>query len=180
MHVRIDKIDTATDWYDDAVAAIAAASGLAPDWDAIEVSTDTSGYEIGYYRDADGTLYRGRHNPQLSDDDEDVIDLDQVDDDDASIDDLADEMDRLCPSQVDTTIAPNGEQMAGHRGSGIPDEEAGIGWYCDGGNAGNPVLRIHADDIGRAVARLRQLDDGALDDGGLKEALTGLRIVWSI
>jgi len=95
----------------------------------------------------------------------------------ADIHDLACELNRLCPSQVDRT--PGDE--AGHIGhdpdSDDPDT-ATVGWFCGGGNAGNAVLRIRPDRITEAVACCRTLPDGAWDNGGLREGLAPFVAEW--
>ena len=106
--------------------------------------------------------------------------------DNPCIHDIAGQFDRLCPSQVDETTAGNGQQSAGHDGHPDWDEESpgmdSVGWYCDGGNVGNPVLEIHRDDVGTLYARLVALPDSALDEEYLPEteAFVGLRINWMV
>jgi hypothetical protein len=93
--------------------------------------------------------------------------------------DLAAEFDRLSPSQVDTSLSGNGQQEAGHIGHEAHDDchMATVGWFCAGGSVGNPVLRIHEDDIAAAVDRLASLPDGAMDNSDISvdAVLTGLR-----
>lgn len=94
--------------------------------------------------------------------------------------DIADELDRLCPSQVDATVSGNGGRTAGHSGRDDRDDIAHIGWFCAGGNAGNPVMSILPVDIDELWDRLADLPDGALDVGGLKDLAAGLLIEWHI
>lgn len=81
--------------------------------------------------------------------------------------DIADQCDRLCPSQVDRTISGNGSPEAGHVGH-EPDT---VGWYCAGGNIGEAIFRIPPSAIDALYDRMAALDDGALDDGGLVELI---------
>jgi hypothetical protein len=90
----------------------------------------------------------------------------------ASIYNIADELDRLCPSQVG--------DGAGHKGHEHGDDWPSVGWFCDGGNVGNSVFAIHPDDMQAAYDRLSGMPDGALDAGGLTESLSGLRIEWHV
>ena len=95
--------------------------------------------------------------------------------------DIATQLDRLCPSQVDTTKSGNGRQQAGHIGHDNCDNDfPGVGWYCNGGNVGYLVMVIHPDDIKAACERLAALPDGALDENGIKQEFVGLRVDWYI
>ena len=97
------------------------------------------------------------------------------------IDALASQLDRLCPSQVDSTLAPNGQREAGHKGyDGDGDTWPSVGGCCAGGKSGESVFAIHLDDVAAAVDRLAALEAGALDRGDLKAELSGLRIEWHI
>ena len=98
----------------------------------------------------------------------------------STIKDLAAEIDRLCPSQVDRSISGNGSRTAGHIGHEHDEEWPSVGWFCSGGNAGNSVFAIHPQDVGKAVDRLRAMEDGSLDDSGLTDAFKGLRVDWQI
>jgi len=94
------------------------------------------------------------------------------------ISDIAAEFDRLSPSQVDTTLAGNGQQQAGHTGHYHADGSwPSVGWYCDGGNAGNPVIEIHPDDLDAALTILQAMPDGAADanGGAIDTVLAGLK-----
>lgn len=83
---------------------------------------------------------------------------------------IADEMDRLFPDQVDKSISGNGQQEAGHRGHDTTSEHpehARIGWYCEGGNCGNPVMAIRDEHIDLAYSVLRGCEPaefGSIDD----------------
>ncbi len=75
---------------------------------------------------------------------------------------LAAQMDRLFAG--DTTLVDDSPvdfghgTSAGHIGHQHDGEDSDvIGWYCDGGNAGHPVLSIHHDDIQRAGVVLAAL-----------------------
>ena len=95
----------------------------------------------------------------------------------ATINDIAAQLDRLCPSQVDTAISGNGQQEAGHNAHDN-DGVLSIGWYCAGGNCGNPVCSIPADAIGPMHNHLVSLADGALDDGGLDRVVAQFGGEW--
>ena len=87
-----------------------------------------------------------------------------------TINDIAAEFDRLSPSQVDRSTAGNGQQSAGHHGhNGDSDGWPVVGWYCDGGNAGNRVVEIHPDDLDTAATVLRSLPDAAIDTGAIQD-----------
>jgi hypothetical protein len=95
--------------------------------------------------------------------------LDQAIDEDLS--DIQTHIDRLAPSQVDETVSGNGNREAGHRWF---DNSLTLGWYCEGGNVGNPVFwfanRREALD---ALTKLAALPDGWLDAGGDLSAIVG-------
>ena len=86
-----------------------------------------------------------------------------------TIHDIAAEFDRLSPSQVDTAIAGNGQQSAGHDAHEYDDAWPAVGWYCDGGNSGNRVVEIHPDDITKAAEVMGPLPDGAIDSGAIQD-----------
>lgn len=96
-----------------------------------------------------------------------------------TIQDVAGQLDRLCPSLVDSTISGNGCRVAGHIGHDH-DEVGRIGWYCAGGNAGDAVVDIHRDRIGALYERLAAMPDGALDRGGLQEAIGDAAKEWYV
>ncbi len=80
-----------------------------------------------------------------------------------TIADVATEMDRLFPDQVDRTECDWGRgYQAGHIGHAQEvDGLQTVGWFCAGGSTGNPVLRIATEDIDRAadlLAAMKQTD----------------------
>jgi hypothetical protein len=82
---------------------------------------------------------------------------------------------------VDDTEAGNGNTEAGHIGhDGNADEWPTIGWYCGGGNFGNPVFSIHPADIPAALKLLEKLPAGALDENIKAGPWDGLRIEWHV
>lgn len=104
---------------------------------------------------------------------------------------LANQFDRLLPGQVDATLRDWGQgQEAGHVGHEHTDQdqrEAGeamdtVGWYAEAGNVGNPVLRIHPDDVAILYSRLASLPDGAWGEDVSKDdsIFAGLRIEWAV
>jgi len=93
--------------------------------------------------------------------------------------DISGEFDRLCPDQVDDTIAGNGQPEAGHVGHDGDDEEwPCVGWFCAGGNVGNPVVSIHPDDLGIVAAACRAASPGC----DIRQVLdaSGARIEWRV
>jgi hypothetical protein len=108
-----------------------------------------------------------------------------------TIDDIAREMDRLCPSQVDRTPCDYGVGYESghdaHSHDSLPHREAGnplntIGWFCGAGNAGNPVLSIAPENVPTLYRRLAALPDGALDDAAIADhdVFLGLDIEWHV
>jgi hypothetical protein len=97
---------------------------------------------------------------------------------------VAAQLDRLYPSQVDSTPLDYGwRRQAGHSGHPAEDGEwACVGCYADGGNVGNPVFSIHPEDIDTLLARLEALEDAALDELTIAtaEPFNGLRIRWHV
>jgi hypothetical protein len=94
-----------------------------------------------------------------------------------TIRDIALQFDRLCPSQVDTTISGNGHQESGHVGHDT-DGVLSIGWYCAGGNAGESLCEISLSTIEDLYKRLASLPDGSLDDGGIDEIVREFNGKW--
>jgi hypothetical protein len=94
-----------------------------------------------------------------------------------TIRDIALQFDRLCPSQVDTTISGNGHQESGHVGHDT-DGVLSIGWYCAGGNAGESLCEIALSTIKDLYKRLASLPDGSLDDGGIDEIVREFNGKW--
>lgn len=96
---------------------------------------------------------------------------------------IAEEFDRLCPSQVDRTPCDCGHGYeAGHVGH-EPDAEGGpavVGWFCAAGNAGHPLAEIPVDCLQATLDRLRGLADGALDSGGVDELIEGCGGKWIV
>ncbi len=90
-----------------------------------------------------------------------------------SIYEVAEQIGRLCPADVSEDAG-----YSAHEGrEGQPDS---VGWYCDGGNAGNPVLTIPREETVEFARRLAALPDGHLD-GAIKLAPTdGLRVEWLV
>jgi hypothetical protein len=95
-----------------------------------------------------------------------------------SIQDIAAEFDRLFAGDsqiVDATEIDWGHGTeAGHIGHDHyghgEDGPPVVGWYCQGGNVGHPVLTIEADDLQRAGETLARLEEaGSLTD--IEEAL---------
>lgn len=86
---------------------------------------------------------------------------------DHDIHEIADEFDRLCPSQVESTPSDHGHgREAGHMGHEGDDVDT-VGWYCASGNVGHPIAEVPHDRIDAMYGRLSTLPDGALDAGGL-------------
>ena len=87
---------------------------------------------------------------------------------------LADELDRLCPSQVGDNV--------GHVGHEHGDEWPSIGWIDNNHGVGNSVFAIHPNDLPKAYTIFADKNDGSLDNGCLKTLLTGsgLRIEWHV
>lgn len=94
-----------------------------------------------------------------------------------TIEDIAAQFDRLCPSQVDTSISGNGQQSAGHNAHDN-DGVLSIGWYCDGGNCGNPVCSIPTESIEPMHTYLAGLTDGSLDNGGIDKIVSQFGGRW--
>lgn len=93
-----------------------------------------------------------------------------------SIHDIAAEFDRLFAADheiVDATEISWGHGTeAGHIGHQHDDEESSIvGWYCQGGNVGHPVMSVHNEDIQRAGEVLAGMESvGSL--GTIERAFT--------
>ena len=92
-----------------------------------------------------------------------------------SIYDIARELGRLNPAQVDSSTAPNGAQTSGYKGHTTSGWH-NVGHYDDGGNVGVVVLSIHPKDISQACERLRRLPDGVMSKMDFRSILRGLRI----
>jgi hypothetical protein len=76
---------------------------------------------------------------------------------------IAKEFDRLFAadeSLVDLTRISWGDgQLAGHSGHEYEGEDSStVGWYCDGGNVGHPLLDIANDDLQRAGEALAGME----------------------
>jgi hypothetical protein len=95
----------------------------------------------------------------------------------ATIQDVAAQFDRLCPSQVDATISGNGQQEAGHIGHNN-DGVFSIGWFCSGGNVGESLCEIPADAIDTLHDRLAAMEDGSLDNGGIEKIVREVGGKW--
>ena len=69
--------------------------------------------------------------------------------------DIANQLDRLHngTDHVDRAPAGNGQQSAGYSGCHDNSPQS-IGWYCDGGNAGEMLFSIPAEEIDGAFVRL--------------------------
>jgi hypothetical protein len=91
-----------------------------------------------------------------------------------TIEDIAAQLDRLCPSQVDTRISGNGQQEAGHNAHDN-DGVLSIGWYCAGGNCGEPLFEVPAVALELLHATLSAMADGALDNGGLFDIVNSVK-----
>ena len=99
---------------------------------------------------------------------------DRADAETHTIDDVAAQFDRLFAQMVDATLAGNGQRTSGHVGHEPPnrphwlvdDEQwpdgdwATVGWASEGGDVGNPVMRIHVDHIAAAHQTLARLSPG--------------------
>jgi hypothetical protein len=95
----------------------------------------------------------------------------------ATIEDIAAQLDRLCPSQVDETESGNGQQEAGHNAHDS-DGVLSIGWYCSGGNCGHPVCSIPVEQVQPLYDYLDSLPDGSLDDGGIDKIVVQFGGEW--
>ena len=95
----------------------------------------------------------------------------------ATIEDIAAQLDRLCPSQVDRTISGNGKQEAGHNAHDN-DGVLSIGWYCSGGNCGESLFVLPADSIQPLFDHLASLADGSLDNGGIEQIVREVGGKW--
>ena len=95
----------------------------------------------------------------------------------ATIQDIAAQFDRLCPSQVDTTISGNGQPEAGHIGHDN-DGVFSIGWFCSGGNVGESLCEIPEDAIDALYGKLAALPDASLDNGGIEEIVRAVGGKW--
>jgi len=89
-----------------------------------------------------------------------------------TIEAIAAEFDRLCPSQV--------SDDAGHIGHTHPDRAPSVGWFCDGGNIGNHVCEIPRGCIDGLYEKLAELPDGDLDDGGIDDIVILCGGVWEV
>lgn len=96
------------------------------------------------------------------------------------------EMDRLYPSQVDEAPRDFGwGREAGHIGYPATAEYLPtVAWYCAAGEAGDPIFRVHPDDLDELLARLAAMPDGAGDADypmiRTMPAFAGLRITWCV
>src|SRR5271166_3182407 len=79
-----------------------------------------------------------------------------------AIQEVAAEFDRLFandPELVDATEISWGEGTeAGYIGHKHTDEPSVVGWYCQGGNIGHPIMSIANDDLQRAGEVLAGLE----------------------
>jgi hypothetical protein len=81
-----------------------------------------------------------------------------------TIDDIAEQLDRLCPSQVDKTPRSFGQGYdSGHIGHDHDDEDPVVGWFTDAGNTGNPVFSLPRERIDEMHAVLAARPDLDLD-----------------
>ena len=87
------------------------------------------------------------------------------------IHDTASQFNRLSPSQVDDSLSGNGQPEAGHCGHDADESRPWplVGWFCAGGNAGNPVVEIHPDDLDTAYDTLAAMLDAAIDTGAIQD-----------
>lgn len=98
-----------------------------------------------------------------------------------TIQEIAEQFDRICPSQVDSNLSGNGQREAGHVGHEAEDGESYIvGWSCAGGNVGHSVCEIPADCLDRLHERLASLPDGSLDGGGIEEIVVECGGEWVV
>ena len=76
---------------------------------------------------------------------------------------LAAEFDRIFPDQVDTTPRDWGNGYeSGHIGFEHGDgEPMTVGWFCDAGSVGNPVMDFPAAEVPRAAEILREIPAGS-------------------
>ncbi|MEN8821957.1 MAG: hypothetical protein ABF271_12730 [Abyssibacter sp.] len=70
--IYIPKIDTQTDWFNDAVLLIEERTGAEVIWELIDDDANSLGDLMGWFRQ-DGKIYRAEHDDAGSDDDEDRI-----------------------------------------------------------------------------------------------------------
>ena len=71
--IYIPAVDTSTDWFAGAVDLIAERTGMEAVWDRIDADSNTLGDLAGYFRDADGDVYRAEFDQSGSDNDQDRI-----------------------------------------------------------------------------------------------------------